>query len=334
MQRKVESDRDSGHDFFSERRHTVDVTGQAGDTKSKCPINFQELVTEWATTELRCHAGKREFNLGRYCIIPVRDGAGLREAMDDFIRLACKHEKTALIALVGGAVTQATTVREELMSLAGLICEAGLADSGQDALSSKEICLPVDMICPVTGQATIYTFFAVTFCRNAAQITDELYDVSLSCPWTAINMTSDAFAFALMVRDRSRRLFNCDPFELADPDSLRALFEWSVTAWQNMSVGTISAFAKMSARPDRAVGLSPDARYWTAAHQDPVFAELSKEQFAHEMPAIYARSLVEKWFETLCEGEPFAAGREGQAGGMKFSASAKEPYELQRLSFG
>jgi hypothetical protein len=299
-----------------------------------CPADFHEIVSKWAGQDLQCRAGRREFNLDRYSIVSIRDGSGLRKAVDKFLALVRQHEKTGLLTIVGGPVSQATTVREELALLADLISEAGFANSAEEALAGKEICLPVDMLCPVTGQETVYSFFPVTFCRNAAQVSDELYDVSLSCPWTAINTTSDAFAFALMVRDRSRRLCKCDPFGISDPEVLRSLFDWAIAAWQNMSVGTISAFAQLSERPDRAVGLSPDARYWTAAHRDPVFAELSKEQYVHEMPAIYARSLADKWFGTLSGGELFSAGREGQAGGSRISESAKVSYELQRFSFG
>lgn len=306
---------------------------RTGHGRSGCPVDVSALVSGWAGSELMCRAGRREFKLNRYCIAAVRDGKGLRKELDAFLDLAAAHEKTGLFTLIGGAATRCTTVREELTMLAELVCDAGLVRTPEEALSGKEICLPVEMLCPVTGLPAAYSFFPVTFCRNASKPTDELYDVSLSCPWSAINTTSDAFAFALMVRDRSRRIHGCDPFQIGVPELVQELLSWSVMAWQNMSIATIRAFGKKSVRPDRAVDIAPGGRYWTAAHQDPVFAELSKEAYAHEMPLLYGNALAEKWFSALFEGEPFEAGREGQAGGVRVPDNMNQGHELHQFSF-
>jgi hypothetical protein len=300
--------------------------------RPKCPVNLDAVVSHWVGHDLLCRAGRREFNLDRYMVAPIRNGGDLRKSLDEFLGRARRHEKTGLFAIVGGAAAKAPTAREELALLADIVCEAGLVATPDEALSGSDVRLPVDTLCPVTGVPAVYSFFPVAFCRNAANPEDELYDVSLSCPWTAINTTSDGFAFALMVRDRSRRVFGVDPYDIGDAEKVRALFDWGVTAWQNMSMGTIQAFSKLSVRPERAVGLSPDARYWTAPHQDPVFAETAKERYAHEMPVIYGRALATKWFAALFEGLSFEAGREGQAGGERIPDGVKWVHELQRLS--
>ncbi len=318
---------------FAETDSHASAPAASPHAKSGCPVDVTALVSEWAGNSLLCRAGRREFSLNRYSIAAVRDGRDLRQALDVFLGLAASHKKTGLLAVAGGAVTRAQTVREELALLAELVCGAGLAKSPEEALSGKEICLPVGMPCPVTGRDAVYSFFPVTFCRHAANPADDLYDVSLSCPWTAINTTSDAFAFAMMVRDRCRKIHACEPFEIGGPERLRGLLDWAVMAWQNMSVATISAFSRLSERPERAVGLVPGGKYWTAAHQDPVFAELSKETYAHEMPVLYGRALAEKWFDALFAGETFNAGREGQTGGVKVGHDVRQGDELQQLSF-
>ncbi len=278
-----------------------------------------QTALAWARRELQCRAGRREVQLDRYVITQVRDGEDFRRALDAFLEQARVHSKTGLLALVGGAASLAPTAREEVEHLARLVRAAGLVSSPEAALRGGEIRLPLQMSCPVTGRASTYSFFPVCFCRNAGRIEDTLYDVSLSCPWSAINTTSDAFAFAMMVRDRAREQFGREPFEIANPEQCRALFERAVMVWQKMSVGTIQAFSRRSMVAQRAVGLSADQRYWTAAHQDPVFAELSKERYAHEMPVLYARALVGKWFATLYAGESFQVEREGQSGGYRIA---------------
>jgi hypothetical protein len=271
----------------------------------------------WARRELQCRAGRREVQLDRYVITEVRDGVQFRRALDAFLEQARAHHKTGFLALIEGAASRAATVREELEHLAGVVHAAGLVPTPRAALAGCEIRLPLRTPCPVTGLESTYSFFPVSFCRNANRVEDSLYDVSLSCPWTAINTTSDAFAFAMLVRDRAREQFGREPFELADPQHGRALFERAVLVWQKMAIGTIAAFGRRSVVARRAVALSADRHHWIAAHQDPVFAELVKERFEHEMPVLYARALVSKWFATLYAGESFDVEREGQAGGRR-----------------
>jgi hypothetical protein len=267
--------------------------------------------------------------LGRYLIRAIRDGAGFRSALDEFIPQARAHEKAGFLAVVGGPIMKAATATEEVRHLSRLMADAGLVASPELAWSGNDIRVPVRMRCPVTGADSVYTFFPVAFCRNASNPADPLYDPALSCPFTAINTTSDAFAFAMLVRDRSRRHFGCDPYEIEDADACRALFDASVLIWQKMSVNTMKAFGRISVDPERSVTLSADHRYWTAPHNDPVFAELEKHPHAHEMPVIYAQSLVDKWFASLYDGDHLPIGLEGQSGGMPVPSGTDRLHELQ-----
>ena len=284
----------------------------ASDTAAKAAL-------DWSRRELQCRAGRREFQLGRYTIVEICSGEEFRRALNAFLEQARDHQKTGLLALVAGAASEAPTVRQEIEHLANVVHAAGLVPTPAAALAGYEICLPLRTRCPVTDLQATYCFFPVCFCRNASRVEDPLYDVSLSCPWTAINTTSDAFAFAILVRDRAREHFGCEPYEISDPERCRELFERAAVVWQRMSIGTIEAYGRRSAVAQRAVGLSGDQRHWIASHRDPGFAELSKERFSHEMPVLYARALVRKWFAALHGSELFEVEREGQAGGRRMN---------------
>jgi hypothetical protein len=70
------------------------------------------------------------------------------------------------------------------------------------------------------------------------------------------------------------------------------------------------------------VHLSEDRTRWFAAHNDPVFAELTKCPFQHEMPITYAARLTAKWSANLFDGQPYTPSRDGQSGGTPVSDDA------------
>ncbi|MBN9058154.1 MAG: hypothetical protein J0H21_02995, partial [Rhizobiales bacterium] len=200
-----------------------------------------------------------------------------------------------------------------------IMVEAGFADSAGALINSQTIAIPFEIKCPVTGQMTIYEFFPVAFCRHAAVVADPLYDPSLSTPFLAINTTSDAFAFGMLVKDLCQRHFHCEPYEVKDRADFERLLHKCANAWQNMSANTIQGYNKIAANPERAVHLSPDRQGWIAPHNDPVFAEMTKEPHSHEMPVIYAQRLCEKWTAALFDGATYTPGRDGQSGGWSVS---------------
>ena len=171
---------------------------------------------------------------------------------------------------------------------------------------------------------------ARSFTRNGSNPDDPLCDPSLSGPFTAINTTSDAFAFAMLVRELSQKSLGCLPYEATDRERLRAVMNRAVGIWQNMSVNTIQSYNRVSTCPARSVHLSEDRRFWLAPHNDPVFAELEKHEHAHEMPRIYATRLCEKWMATIFEDKPLLPSRDGQAGGRLVQAK-EDGDELHEL---
>ena len=283
-----------------------------------CPFPHQhpDAFADWLEHGLQCAAGKREFKLGRYHVARVRTGGEYRAAFNEFRSNVAEMRKTGFLAIFVDP-PRANKAEDELRFLGAALREAGLTDNVDELIAGRTLATPIDVICPVTGEETAYEFFSVAFCRNAADPGDELYDPSLSAPFTAINTTSDAFAFARLVNDQSMRVFDRAPYEMVhDRDAVELLFRRCVTAWQNMSITTISNYSRVTVDPARGVHLTEDRKSWVAAHNDPVFAELKKCPHIHEMPITYAARLCAKWSATLFEGKEYVPGRDGQSGGV------------------
>jgi hypothetical protein len=303
--------------FLSERYSTASDS----DGSAKCPFHqtispvSEASFEDWLNTDLRCSAGKREFQLGRYLVARVRNGYQFERAFEDFKQLVENREKTGFLALVE-TKSGFCDAEAELRFLGQIVVDAGYADSAGALVAGETVAVPIELPCPVTGHWTTYEFFPVAFCRHAARVLDPLYDPALSAPFLAINTTSDAYAFGMLVRDLSLRHFHCEPHDIRSRHDFERLLERCAVAWQNMSVNTIQSYGKVSERPERAVRLSADETKWEAPHQDPVFAELEKRTHSHEMPVLYARRLCQKWTATLFEGEAYRPSRDGQSGGI------------------
>lgn len=275
------------------------------------PVSFDD----WLENDLKCSAGKREFQLGRYVVAHVRNGYQFSEAFDRFAAEVALYRKVGFMAIVQTRQRFVDSA-SELRLLGDIIVDAGYADSAGALIRSETVAIPLEIDCPVTGLPTRYEFFPVAFCCHASDPADPLYDPSLGAPFLAINTTSDAFAFGMLVRDLSIRHFGCPPSEIARREDFERLLLRCAGAWQNMSVNTITAYNKVSVTPERAVSLSEDQHTWYAPHNDPVFAELVKERHSHEMPVVYARRLAEKWTAALYDGVRSFSNRDGQSGGI------------------
>lgn len=275
-------------------------------------VDFQH----WRDNDMRCSAGKREFQLGRYQVEMIRNGYQFGEAFERFREAVESHEKTGFLAIVPSLPGDFADSAAELRRLGDIMVEAGYADSAGALIRGETIAIPIELRCPVTGIPTVYEFFPVAFCRHAATLADPLYDPALSAPFMAINTTSDSFAFGMLVRDMANRLFHCEPFEIPVRADLEKLLNKAATAWQNMSVNTITSYAKITSVAERAVALSDDRRSWTAPHNDPVFAEMEKLTHSHEMPVIYAHRIAARWIAALYEDAALQPARDGQSGGI------------------
>ncbi len=295
-----------------------DVASLRPPIPGKCPFPHAKAgaLQSWLESGLQCMAGKREFRLGRYHVAFVRTGADYAAAMTDFRAAVADHAKTGFLAIFAEDAG-CRTVEEELRVLIAAMRDAGLTDDPLGLIEGRTLSTPIEVACPVTGRLAIYEFFSVAFSKNAANPADPLYDPSLSASFSAVNTTSDAFAFARLVNDQAMRVFGRPVYEMThDRDAVETLFRRCVTAWQNLSVTTITNYSRVAVDPARGVHLSEDRTRWYAAHNDPVFAETKKCPFQHEMPITYAARLTAKWSANLFDGKPYVASRDGQSGGV------------------
>lgn len=317
------------------RVNHADVAGgiaSAGARGGRCPFHNHspDPLDEWVERGLYCSAGKREFKLGRYHVARFRNGTEYRHALEAFRSGVAEHRKTGFLALFTHDEQTCRSVEDELRLLGAAMVGAGVTGDASSLTQGGTLATPVETLCPVTGEPTVYEFFSVAFCRHADNPADALYDPSLSAPFTAINTTSDAFAFAMLVRDQAARVFGKPPHEIGDRHAVELLFRKCVTVWQNMSINTIQNYGRMSVDPARGVHLSEDRRRWIAPHNDPVFGELEKCPHFHEMPISYATRLCARWSATLFDGKEYVPGRDGQAGGIPLLLLEDSPDELHR----
>ena len=303
-----------------------------------CPFHSlsPNVFGDWLEHGLQCAAGRREFKQGRFFVARFRNGSDYAEAFQQFRRAVAEDHKTGFLALLVHDEARCRSVADELHLLGEAMGEAGRTDDAEALIRGETLGTPIDVLCPVTGKMAAYEFFSVAFCRHANNPADPLYDPSLSAPFTAVNTTSDAFAFAQLVHDQAMRAWGKAPWEMVhDRDAIELLFRKCVTAWQNMSITTIGNYSRVTVDPARGVHLSDDRRSWLAAHNDPVFAELEKCPHVHEMPVVYAERLTAKWSANLFDGELYVPGRDGQSGGVPLLEGAFEveglPHELHQL---
>ena len=154
------------------------VVGQASG-----PVHFMvnlQSSQKWLETGLLCSAGKREFRLDRYHVAPVAERAGFRAELEYFRREVVelpqdrlpRHPLGRHLGLQDGRGRAVAARHDHARRRAH--AERRGADQRGDGRRSPSRCT-----CPVTGEETIYEFFPVAFCRNAANRDDPLYDPSL-----------------------------------------------------------------------------------------------------------------------------------------------------------
>lgn len=283
------------------------------------------MLARWMSTELACIAGRREFSRGRYAIADLAEEP-VQVAVTRFQEEVRQLRKVALICLIPRTAanmnpgTPSLEVLRELSTFGAAVS----ARRAEELLDSAVLELPVLLDCPVTGAPTTYSFFGVAFCPQAANAGDALYDLPLSAPLPLINITSDAFAFAMFVRDMALDRHGVAPHQMAARQERLALFSDCVARWQRFSLHTLTSFAERTRGTRCPVRVSEDGLSWQAAHNDPVFAETRKEMHTHDMPSVYAAELVERWNAVLDRQSPHFHARSGQSGGRLLPAARRE----------
>jgi hypothetical protein len=217
----------------------------AYENGATCPFDHKsEAFRDWLVDGLQCAAGKREFRLGRYHVATFTNGHEYARALSAFRTCVAEHRKTGFLAIFNHG-QRCDTAEDELRLLGAAMAEAGLTSDSDALIAGRTLSHSVELPCPVLGEETVYEFFSVAFTRNAGNPHDPLYDPSLSAPFTAINTTSDAFAFARLVADQAMRAWGRPVHEMThDRDAVELLFRRCVTAWQNMSITTITNYSR------------------------------------------------------------------------------------------
>lgn len=299
------------------------------------PPRSVERLTRWMSTELACIAGRRELAKGRYAIADLAV-ADVKAVVDRFREEVRQLRKVALICLIPRTpanMSPCTPVIDVLRELSAV--GASLSRLGADALLRGAMLeMPLLLDCPVTGAPTTYSFFGVAFCPQAANAADALHDLPLAAPYPLINITSDAFAFAMFVRDVSLQRHGLAPYLITSRRERMMLFADCVARWQRFSLHTLSTFAERTRGSACPVRVSDDGLSWQAVHNDPAFAETTKEVHVHEMPSIYGAGLAAQWNAVLDRQSLHFHARSGQSGGRRVDALRQCPVTGHYRSFG
>jgi hypothetical protein len=188
--------------------------------------------------------------------------------------------------------TDAITQIEQIAKMMAVLSDVPVHDLMNESILAKRIRL----CCPITGKMTTFADFnVVAFYPVAGDKAGHLYDPSMAAPVCCANLTSDIYAFSMLVRDQSLAIYGCEVWDLPDNETRRKLFEKNVDAWQHFAIKTIDNYVEVTDTHRCPIFVAKDQRSFYANHRDPVFAETRKNVYRHHMPIVYVRQLVELW---------------------------------------
>lgn len=275
----------------------------------------EQAIIHWMKYDLKCAAGRREFNRGHY-MIAVAEKTTVSSILDNFkLELALGRKTACLMAFnscehyAGRSNVEATFrfLADSVTSISSLPPEV--------LVDGKALSFSLDLACPVTNKLTKFDDFeCIAFCPQSSDMTDPLYDPLMFAPFPAVNIASDVYGFSRFVAESALQYFGRPTFEVNDHKRLAQFFAHCVERWHRLAVSIIEAFAQNTNVALCPVHLSSDNHHWVAAHKDPAFAEIKKELHIHELPKIYASRIAEAWLEYLCNNRPYATAgmsREG-----------------------
>ena len=276
-----------------------------------------EEMTQWLGSGLRCIAGRREFQKGRYLIRVVDDDDDI---LDLFSEFACRLSRRLSVGCLfvfneprfykSGPVSveDAMIYLSERMAILSDVPATTLLNGG--ALNKR-----LTLTCPVTGTPTEYDDFdAIAFCPQSDDESDPLYDPLMAAPYLCVNITSDIFAFAMFARDTSELHAGKAPHEIEDKAEAKSILARCADPWQRMAEKTIKNYAAITNTSRCPVHLTEDKRNWVAFHKDPAFAETKKERYIHNMPIIYANAVINAWASYFDRGERLSLSKVSSAG--------------------
>ena len=272
---------------------------------------------QWMKKELRCAAGRREFNRGRY-MIEIAERGSVARLVDLFKKRAAYEGKTACLMVFNAPKHHAadSNVAQCYEFLANQV--ADISPVAPHALvDGAPLSLTLNLLCPVTNVPTLFDDFeCIAFCPQSLNRDDPLYDPLMYAPFPAVNIASDVYGFSQFVAESALAVLGRPAHEMPDIDKLRLFFDQCVDRWHRLAISVIGSFAEATDTRRCPVHVTADRLHWVASHKDPAFAELRKEQHVHELPKLYAVRIVESWLDHFAKVKPYCAAglsREGTA---------------------
>ena len=285
---------------------------------SRCPYHagfddarVLELFTDWMKTRLNCAAGRREYLRGRYVIEMARRET-VPQIFERFTAAAQAGQATACLYVFNNpahykgrsSVADAFSYLAEEMEPIGTVPAEKLAKGA--ALTNA-----IRLRCPVTNQVAVFDDFeCIAFCPQSDDRDDPLYDPLLYAPFTAVNMSSDVYAFSRFVADSALALAGLGKpvYEEKDVAKIAAFFDQCVERWHRVAMSIIERFEAATDTALCPVHVTAERTHWIAGHKDPAFAEDRKEAHSHELPVIYGKRLVQRWLDFFQDERPFDVG--------------------------
>jgi len=259
-----------------------------------------EEMTDWFSSCLRCIAGRREFQKGRYMIRVVNNNDDILDLFSAFTeRLASQQSVGCLFVFNEPAFYKdGPACVEDAMAY---LCErmAILTDvPATTLLNGGGLNKRLTLRCPVTNTPTVFDDFdAIAFCPQSESELDSLYDPTVAAPYICVNITSDIFAFSMFAKDMSELHAGKAPHEIEDMAEAKGVLARCAEPWQRMAEKTIRNFEAVTNTARCPIHLTEDKRGWVASHKEWAFAEIKKERHTHNMPVIYANAVVNAWWD-------------------------------------
>lgn len=283
---------------------------------SRCPYHHGfddarvlKIFTDWMKTRLNCAAGRREYLRGRY-VIEIAHKATVPDIFARFQTAVQAGEATACLYVFNNPdhYQGRSSVADAFAYLAREMEPISDFPAAQLAAGAP-LTNSIRLRCPVTNQVTVFDDFeCIAFCPQSDDRDDPLYDPLLYAPFTAVNMSSDVYAFSRFVADSAENGLGKPVYEERDMKRLAAFFDTCVDRWHRVAMSIIERFEKATDTALCPVHVTSDRTHWVAGHKDPAFAEDRKEAHSHELPVIYGKRLVERWMDYFSNNSTFDAG--------------------------
>lgn len=257
-------------------------------------VELLDDMGRWFTACLGCLAGRREYQKKRYLVEVARTKEEVLSIYSNYVSRLRDRTAVACLFVCPSDSSESKGVLPQITRLSTLF-ECLSATSAKDLLNGGALNINLKLVCPVTNVEVLFSDFdAVAFCPEADDPSDDLYDPLMSAPVPSVNLNSDLYSFAMFTRDMSLQKYRREVFDLSEVERLN-LYGSVTSGWQKIAERTIEAYIELTDVRKCPVFMPSDKSHWFANHQDPAFAETSKDLYRHDMPVLYAPKIICQW---------------------------------------